>query len=76
MSEFVLVKRELLESHLNADSVEQLKNTDAELRAVLAQEAMKCEPVARMHSGTEGDCCIWFSRPPDGTLLYAPDVIM
>jgi len=29
------------------------------------------EAVAIMTHGSEGNCCIWFSRPPDGTLLYA-----
>jgi len=43
---------------------------DWNTRAALAQEAVKVEPVARMHTGMEGDCCIWFSRPADGTFLY------
>ncbi|WP_300747471.1 hypothetical protein [Pseudomonas sp.] len=36
------------------------------------------EPVAMMNDGREGDPCIWFSRPPNGTKLYAeqpaPDI--
>jgi len=29
------------------------------------------EPVAVMNDGREGEPCIWFSRPPNGTKLYA-----
>jgi len=43
-------------------------NTRAEIERLKGGQG---EPVAQMVSGSEGNCCIWFSRPADGTNLYA-----
>jgi hypothetical protein len=45
-----------------------------ELRALLAAPVVERQPVAQMIDGTEGNCCIWFSRTPNGTNLYTSPV--
>jgi hypothetical protein len=74
MSSKIEVSRELLEqierAGLDAFVISEGVSLREKLRDLLAAPVVERQPVAQMVSGSEGNCCIWFSRPADGTNLY------
>lgn len=47
-----------------------LQKLPEEIMELLAAPAVERQPVAVMGLSSEGGPCVWFSRPPDGTMLY------